>query len=99
MSELTRREKIIALLIDADKPLTLREIANILEEKERTIERDMKHVSKTIRRKYKGKRLVMYPAVCRKCGYTLRSDNINPGKCPKCKSEWLEKPRFQVIEK
>ncbi|MGQ4915698.1 MAG: transcriptional regulator [Candidatus Asgardarchaeia archaeon] len=96
----TRRERIIELLLKTDEPLSLRDIALTLEEKEKAIARDIKHIAKTVKRQYRDMQLVMYPAVCRKCGYVFsKSENIDPGRCPRCKSEWIEKPKFKIIQK
>ena len=40
----TRRERIIELLLKTGEPLSLRDIALTLEEKEKAIARDIKHI-------------------------------------------------------
>jgi len=42
--------------------------------------------------------LLVAPPECRECGFTDFDDLINrPSRCPECKSESIEEPRF-VIE-
>ena len=90
----TDREKIIEILVNADYPLTAREIASRLGISEREVIEDLKHVAKTVKRM--GMRLYVMPARCRKCGYEFRGDIKKPSKCPRCKSQWIEPPRFII---
>ena len=84
--------------MSTETPLSVDDIAQILEEQnKKQIIEDLKHIAKTVKRQFKGHRLVLYKAVCRKCGYVFGSEkNLNPTKCPKCKSEWIEKPKFKI---
>ncbi|MEO2240866.1 MAG: transcriptional regulator [Euryarchaeota archaeon] len=92
----TRREKIIRLLTESREPLTIDEIAAMIgEDDRRKIIEDLEHIAKTVRKE--GKQLLMEPARCNKCGYVFRSARIRPpSRCPRCKSEWIQPPRFTI---
>lgn len=94
----TRRERLIDILMNTSTPLTVDDIAQIMGERnKKQIIDDLRHIAKTVKRQFKGRKLVLYKAVCRKCGYVFGSDkNLNPTKCPKCKSEWIDKPKFKI---
>lgn len=88
-----RIEAIIELL--EEKPMTAREIVlalNLDPRMEKEVYEALKRASRVLKRK--GKKLLISPATCRKCGFEF--ENINPTKCPKCKSEWIEPARFLV---
>ena len=44
------------------------------------------------------KKLKIKPAQCKKCSFTFkeRSKVKKPGRCPKCKSEWIMAPLFRI---
>ncbi len=92
----TRREKIIRLLTESKEPLTLDEIAAMVgEEDRRKVIEDLEHIAKTVRKE--GKQLLMEPARCNKCGYVFKSARARPpSRCPRCKSEWIQPPRFTI---
>ncbi len=86
----TRRERIAELI--ATDSLSPREIAKILEISEKTVLEDLKHIAKS--RKFGV--LMIQPARCLKCGYVFRAEIKVPKRCPKCKSMWIEEPRFKI---
>lgn len=45
-----------------------------------------------------GKRLQVTPSRCLKCGYVFedRSRFTRPGKCPKCRETYLQRPLFTI---
>jgi len=94
----TLRERMIKLLIETNEPLSAREIALELGiDSERLVYEELKHVAKTIKRR--GLTLYIQPAYCKKCGYVFKDAKIKkPSKCPKCKSQWIEPPRFIIRE-
>ena len=94
----TRRERLIEILMNTSTPLSVDDLAQIIGERnKKKIIDDLQHIAKTVKRQLKGRRLVLYKAVCRKCGFTFGSErNLNPTKCPRCKSEWIDKPRFII---
>ncbi|WP_457620154.1 transcriptional regulator [Methanopyrus sp.] len=94
----TRRERIVSLLTESREPLTIDEIAYMIGEDDKSkIIEDLEHIAKTLRRE--GKTLLMEPARCNKCGYVFKSLRVKPpSRCPKCKSEWIQPPRFTIRE-
>ena len=98
----TLREKILKLLSETEKPLSVDEICSILglplNERDRVYE-SLVHIAKTVRRRSGGrKQLLMLPPQCRNCGYifTKLDKPRKPSKCPKCKSERISSPKFIV---
>lgn len=86
----TRRERIAEIISKTD--MSPSEIARAMGMKVKDVLEDLVHISKS--KKY-GTLLVM-PARCLKCGYTFSPEIKIPKKCPKCKSTWIEEPRFRL---
>ncbi|WP_175059120.1 transcriptional regulator [Thermococcus sp. 2319x1] len=93
---MTRRQKIIKLLEERDYSVS--ELAVLLEMRgkgsKKAILEDLKAISNIVKRE--GKVLLIQPARCRKCGFVFRPEIKIPGRCPKCRSEWIEEPRFKI---
>jgi len=100
---LTLRKKIIKVLQESNQPLNKEEILEILniDIKKRgdiRVYEHLRHIAKTIS---KGqKQLIMIPPRCKNCGYIFRQVRKikEPSRCPKCKSERIEPPKFKIIE-
>ena len=86
----TRRERIAELITDSD--MSPSEIAKFLDVPVKTVLEDLKHIS----RSGKYGTLMVMPARCRKCGYVFRAEIKVPTKCPRCRSTWIEEPRFKI---
>ncbi len=86
-------ERIIELI--KSKPLTISEILNELE-LDRKSKRNVIELMNKIERisKQKGWKLIIYPAQCKKCGFTFKEKIKPPSKCPRCKSQWISEQRF-----
>jgi len=93
---MTRRQRIIKLLEERDYSPS--ELAVALELRGRgakkTVLEDLKAIQKTLKRE--GKVLLIRPSECRKCGFVFRPEINIPSRCPKCRSEWIEEPRFKI---
>jgi len=99
MREETMRKEIIKLLSEVDEPLSAREIAQDLGLGARDVKsvyNHLDHVAKSV--KSNGKRLLMVPPRCKECGYVFNDMKKarQPHRCPKCKSERIEPPRFII---
>ncbi|RLF80216.1 transcriptional regulator [Thermococci archaeon] len=93
---MTRRQKIIKLLEERDYSVS--ELALMLEIRgkgsKKIILDDIKAIANVVKRE--GKVLLIQPAQCKKCGFIFKPEIRIPGRCPKCKSEWIEEPRFKI---
>lgn len=93
------RQRIAKLLEGAENPLKAEEIAYALGIDEQEVYSHLAHIAKSIRRLSGGcKALLMVPPICKKCGYVFRDLDKpkKPSRCPRCRSEWLEPPRFII---
>ena len=96
------RERIIQVLLDAERPLSVEEICRALglpRGSEREVYEHLAHVAKTVRRIYGGRMaLLMEPPACKGCGFIFKDleKPKRPSKCPRCKSERIEPPRFMI---
>ena len=93
---MTRRQRIISLLEGRDYSPS--ELALALELRGRGSKRLILEELRTIQRivKREGKVLLIKPAECRKCGFVFKPEINIPSRCPRCKSEWIEEPRFKI---
>lgn len=88
-------ENVIDILLKHDEGLTVRQICNALgleANRENEVYSAIMKAAKVVRRK--GLELVMIPPRCRKCGFTF--DRPKAGRCPKCKSEWIDPAKFLI---
>ena len=77
------------------KPMTISEIARQTGARPKEIEEDLLHLEKSL--KHEGRRLVVTPAVCLKCGFEFERRKLHrPGKCPKCRGTWIDEPCVRV---
>jgi beta-phosphoglucomutase family hydrolase len=80
------------------KPMSINEIARLLELGAREIEEDVRHLIKSLR--HSSQRIVVTPAQCRKCGFVFAQNKLRkPGKCPSCHGTWIEEPMLHVERK
>ena len=99
----SRRERILRLLRESGRPLTVHEIAAALgipPNETKSIYEDLKHLARTIRRRSKGREiLVMVPPRCKTCGYVFKDleEPRKPSRCPRCRGERIEPPAFTII--
>jgi len=89
---MTRRQEIIEILEKGEK--SAQELANQFKVELSEILEDLNHIKYSV----KPKKLAMKPAQCRKCGFKFeeRSKLKKPGKCPKCRSEWIMAARLRI---
>ena len=102
MSFKSLRERIIDLIKESNEPLSVDDIIRMLDiesSRKNEIYDHLSHIAKTVRQKSKGlEALLMIPPVCKSCGYVFKDleKPKRPSKCPKCKSERIEKPKFKI---
>jgi predicted Zn-ribbon and HTH transcriptional regulator len=90
---LTVRKRIMALLEQG--PMTLREMAKELGMKEKEV---LGHLPHAIRSAALSQRVEISPASCLGCGFVFRKRGrlSTPGKCPMCRSQRIDPPRFKI---
>jgi hypothetical protein len=92
----TRRQRLAALL--RERELGFEELRVELQLSVRLLEDDLRHVERSARGA--NERLVVEPAQCRSCGFVFReraSHHLHtPSRCPRCRSERIEDPRFRI---
>ena len=101
----TVRKRILRLLMESRQPLTAREIAVLVGldpiRGEKEVYEHLRHLAKTLRRRHGGRAvLYMIPPRCKDCGYVFRDlrEPRRPSRCPRCRSQRIEPPRFYVEE-
>lgn len=90
------RQRIVERLTHAE--LSFEELRRDLEIPARVLEEDLRHVERSLRRA--PARLRVAPARCLACGF-LFTDRAPrrfqaPGRCPRCRSERIAEPRFEI---
>lgn len=87
------RKDLIPLL--QDRPLTVGEIAALVDEHPRDVAADLEHLFKSLRNE--PYRVVIIPAQCRKCGFEFHRDKLRkPGRCPRCKQSRIDEARVMI---
>ena len=90
----TIRQQIIAILEQG--LCDARDLSQELGISEKEVYAHLPHVRKSVAQK--GKKLNIEPARCMACGFAFSNRNrvTRPGRCPKCKNQRIENPRFRV---
>ncbi len=92
-AQMTIRQRIMAVL--EQRPVSLREMAKDLGIKEKEL---LGHLPHVLRSTGPSRRVEVCPASCLDCGFVFRKRGrvSTPGKCPRCRSQRIEPPRFKV---
>lgn len=90
----TVRHAILAAL--ADGPHTAQELSAACSIPEKEVYDHLEHIGKTV--VHEGRRLVMVPSECRKCGFVFRKRERlkKPGRCPVCRGSSIRDPRYVI---
>jgi transcriptional regulator len=77
---------------------TARELSKVLRRSEKEIYEHLAHINRTLASR--NMRLRIIPARCLECDYSFGSRNrfTSPGRCPRCRGEHIENPRFRIPE-
>ncbi|WP_437965409.1 transcriptional regulator [Sorangium sp. So ce260] len=72
------------------------ELSTRLGLRERDVTPHLEHLARSLRAR--GERLSVAPAHCLRCGYAFddRRSLAKPSRCPECRGERIEAPRFRV---
>jgi len=92
----TVRHEIVSAL--GDGPRSARELSTAVRISEKEVFGHLEHIRKSLT--LSGRRLIVTPAECRKCGFVFakRESLKRPGKCPVCRGESIRGPQFEVKE-
>ncbi|MBS0013592.1 MAG: ArsR family transcriptional regulator [Desulfobacterales bacterium] len=90
----TIRQQIIAILEQG--PCDARDLSQELSISEKEVYAHLPHVGKSVAPQ--GKKLRIDPARCLACGFVFGSRKrvTRPGRCPQCKNQRIQSPRFEV---
>jgi predicted Zn-ribbon and HTH transcriptional regulator len=90
----TPRQQMLALLSQGNH--TAREISQALGIAIKEVYPHLTHIARSAAGQ--GKKFVTIPCSCLSCGHVFRDRTrfTKPGRCPRCKSERIEEPRFSV---
>ena len=90
----TIRREMIALLSEAE--LDAMDLSRDLGIPEKEVYGHLSHIARTV--SVRGRRLVIRPASCLKCGYVFedRKRFTRPGRCPRCRGTRLERPAYSI---
>lgn len=90
----TIRQQIIDLL--TEKSYDVRELSQALRISEKEVASHLPHVNKSVASQ--KRKLQVIPATCAECGFTFKDRKrlTKPSRCPKCKSQRIQSPRYRV---
>ena len=90
----TIRQEIISVL--TGRTLSAREISAEVGISEKEVVDHLGHIRIAVRKS--RERLKIIPAECKKCGFRFKKrERLNkPGKCPICRSQQIQEPRFSI---
>jgi predicted Zn-ribbon and HTH transcriptional regulator len=78
-----------------EQPLSALELSQRLSLPEKEVYHHLQHLARASRLGY---RFHLIPAVCRKCGFTFtkRARLTTPSRCPVCRYQSIQRPRFAL---
>lgn len=90
----TIRKQIIDLL--KNEEWSAIDLSQELGIREKEVYEHLPHIDSSL--KAQGKKLIIQPCKCVKCGYVFieRKRFTRPGKCPKCKATYILRPKFSI---
>lgn len=92
----TIRQQIMQAITGAQR--SARDLAHALSIPERQVEEHLAHIAKTLAYGREG-RFSLQPSACQDCGFVFRGRTrlTRPSRCPKCRSEAITPPRFEIV--
>ena len=87
------RKQLLEILLD--NPMSIKEIAHLMESTVKDVEDDISHLQKSV--KHMEYRVQIIPAHCLKCDFQFNKDKLHkPSKCPVCHSTWIDEPLIGI---
>jgi hypothetical protein len=90
----TIRQQMITFL--SQGVYSARGLSQMLSIQEKEVYSHLSHVARSV--VSQGNRLIVIPSQCLACDYVFdeRKRFTRPGRCPRCKGERIEHPRYQI---
>ncbi|MBW1782888.1 MAG: transcriptional regulator [Deltaproteobacteria bacterium] len=90
----TIRQQLADILTETE--MTAIDLSQEVGIREKEVYEHLPHISRSMARQ--GKRLIIEPARCLKCGYVFeaRKRFTRPGRCPQCRETHIQRPTFRV---
>ena len=90
----TIRQEIMVLLSEGE--CGAKNISKIIRISEKEVYEHLEHIGRSL--KSQKMRLKITPALCLECGFKFEGRNrfTSPGKCPKCKGEHIQDPKYGI---
>jgi len=75
-----------------------RDLAHRIGISERDVEDHLAHIGKSVARDRRS-RFLLEPSTCQDCEFVFRGRTrlTRPSRCPKCRSEAISPPRFEIV--
>lgn len=91
----TIRQKMTTLLTEEE--LDVRQLSQKLGLSEKVITTHLPHIAKSVAAR--NLKWMVVPAVCLACGFEFkdRARVTKPGRCPRCRSERIDAPRYRIM--
>ena len=92
---LTIRQQLIALLSEGE--YGVRDLSQMLGIPEKEVYPHLSHIARSVASK--KRKLKIEPARCFECGFVFeeRKRFTKPSRCPRCKGERIEAPRYKIV--
>ncbi|MCL5406593.1 MAG: ArsR family transcriptional regulator [Deltaproteobacteria bacterium] len=90
----TIRQEIVSLLSEGE--YGAKDISKMLHISEKEVYTHIEHINRSL--KPQKMRLKITPAACLTCGFKFEARNrfSSPGRCPKCKGEHIQDPKYFI---
>jgi predicted Zn-ribbon and HTH transcriptional regulator len=91
----TVRQQMTALL--SQQVCSARDLSQTLHIQEKEVYDHLSHISRSL--VSRRQKLVIIPSECLQCGYVFKERKrlTRPSRCPRCRGERIEEPKYQVV--
>ena len=93
----TIRQQMISVLSEGE--CSARDLSRILRIQEKEVYSHLQHIEHSVGSQ--NRKLLIIPSRCLVCGYVFdeRKRFTRPGRCPRCRGERIEGPRYEVVSR
>ncbi|MCJ7684771.1 MAG: transcriptional regulator [Desulfobacteraceae bacterium] len=91
----TIRQQLIEIL--SEREMTAIDLSGDVGIGEKEVYEHLPHIARSVA--LQGKKLVIEPSQCLKCGYVFegRKRFTRPGRCPQCRETHIQRPKFEIL--